>query len=85
MQKEDFILLSITRKIGMLWDQGEVIAERSYYECQITLFLFEDYFVEVFFNREKNEIIGIELQDNQQILYCYVNDIDLSQLTNLLH
>ena len=84
MNKERFNLLPLAEKVEWLWDHGEVIAERAYYDCNITLFLVDGIFVEVFFHRIKEEIIGAEIQGSDDILYGYVNDLDLSELIKLL-
>lgn len=84
MNKEQFNLLPLSEKVELLWNEGEVICERAYYDCNITLFIAYGMYVEVFFRRDDREIIGAEIQANSEILYAYVNDLDLSQLTNLL-
>ena len=80
MYKDAFINLTINQKTELLWNYGEIIAEKVYYECNISLFLLENFYVEVFFNRVQNEIVGIEIQENVQILYEYVKDIDLAEI-----
>jgi hypothetical protein len=44
----------------------------------------EDFYVEVFFNREQNVIVSIEVQENNQILYEYVKDLNLNEIVKLL-
>ncbi|MEO6305090.1 MAG: hypothetical protein ABIP51_18170 [Bacteroidia bacterium] len=84
MEKEEFIKLTITEKTEFLWNYGEVVSEKVYYECNISLFLIENYYVEIFFNRDLNEIVSIEIQENAQILYEYVKDLDLNEIEKLL-
>jgi len=84
MTRYDFVLLDLSSKIELLWNEGEIIAEKQYYDCNITLFLFNNFYVEVFFDREENAIRGIELQESSQILYAYVSDLNLQELTKLL-
>jgi hypothetical protein len=83
MNKDAFIKLRIADKVELLWNEGEIISEKVYYECNITLFLLENFFVEVFFNREQNEIVSIEIQENERILYDYVKNLDLNELVKL--
>ena len=85
MYKEEFIKLTIAEKTEFLWNYGEIVSEKVYYECNISLFLLENYYVEVFFNRDLNEIVSIEIQENKQILYEYVKDLDLKEIEKLLH
>lgn len=80
MEKEEFIRISMQDKINFLWNYAEIISQKVYYECNITLFLLDGYYVEVFFNRELNEIVSAEIQDNKQILYEYVKHLDIEEL-----
>jgi hypothetical protein len=84
MNKEEFIKLTIADKTEYLWNYSELISEKVYYECNITLFLVENFYVEVFFNREQNVIVSIEVQENNQILYEYVKDLNLNEIVKLL-
>jgi hypothetical protein len=85
VDKEEFIKLRMADKVEFLWNEGEIISEKVYYDCNITLFLFENFFIEVFFNRVENEIASIEVQDDERILYDYVKNLDLNELVKLLH
>ena len=80
MIKEEFIKLSIPEKMEQLWSDGEFISEKVYYDNNISLFSMEDFLVEVFFNRIYNEIASVEIQENNQILFEYVKDLELTDL-----
>jgi hypothetical protein len=84
MLKEKFKELNLQEKVDYLCKYGEVIAEKVYYECNISLLLVEDFYVELFYNRDLNQIVGIEIQENSQILYEYVKDVDLQEIIRLL-
>ncbi len=84
MAKDDFVKLTIPQKVELLWNEGEIISEKAYYDCNITLFLLDSFYVEVFLNREENEVVSIEIQENAQILYSYATDVSLKELNNLL-
>ena len=84
MGKEEFIKLTVAEKTDYLWSYGETISEKVYYDCNISLFLVEDFYVEVFFNRVVSEIVSIEIQEHHQILYEYVKDLDLNEIVKLL-
>ena len=85
MQKEEFILLNLDEKVEFLWKYAEVISQKAYYDCDITLFLLENYYVEVFFNRVEKQVMSIEIQENSQILYGYVKDLNINEIVRLLH
>ena len=84
MNKEEFIKLTIADKTEYLWNYSELISEKVYYECNISLFLVENFFVDVFLNRDQNVILIIEIQENDQILYEYVKNLDLNEIVKLL-
>jgi hypothetical protein len=84
MNKEEFIKLTIEDKTEYLCNYSELISEKVYYECNINLFLVEDFYVEVFLNRDENVIVSIEVQENNQILYEYVKNLDLNEIVKLL-
>jgi hypothetical protein len=85
MLKENFIELNLQEKIEYLNIYGELIAEKVYYEYNISLILIENFYVELFYNRHLNQIIGIELQENNQLLFEYVKDVDLQEIKRLLY
>ena len=84
MNKEEFIKLTIADKTEYLLNYSEIISEKVYYECNISLFLVENFYVEVFLNRDQNVIVSIEIQENSQILFEYVKNIDLNEIVKLL-
>ena len=85
MLKENFIELNLQEKIEYLNIYGELIAEKVYYEYNISLILIENFYVELFYNRHLNQIIGIEIQENNQLLFEYVKDVDLQEIKRLLY
>ncbi len=80
VDKDEFIKMSLTQKTEQLWNYGEFISEKVYYDNNISLFLLDNFLVELFFNRVHKEIVGIEIQENSQILYEYVKNLELDEL-----
>jgi hypothetical protein len=80
MNREDFIKLSLAQKTEALWNHGELISEKAYYDYNITLFLLDTFYVEIFFDRVEKEIVSVSLQENTQILFGYVKDLKLDEL-----
>jgi hypothetical protein len=85
MLKENFIELNLQEKIDYLNIYGELIAQKVYYEYNISLILIENFYVELFYNRHLNQIVGIEIQENNQLLFEYVKDVDLQEIKRLLY
>lgn len=80
MTRDEFDQMRIQQKLMYLWNHGELIAERSYPGSDVSLFLTDGFFAEVFFDRSCNRVEAIERLDNRHILYCYVKDVDLRPL-----
>ncbi|PBQ30858.1 hypothetical protein CNR22_03400 [Sphingobacteriaceae bacterium] len=80
MTREEFVKLTIPDKMEQLWVEGDFISQKVYYDNDISLFAMDDYLIEVFFNRVSNEIVGVEIQENNQILFEYVKDLELKEL-----
>jgi hypothetical protein len=83
MEKEEFIKLSTAQKTEALWDYGELISEKVYYEYNISLFLLNNFYAEVFLDRLRKEIVSISVQENDQILFGYVKNLGLDELDML--
>ncbi len=84
MLKENFSELNLQEKVDYINKYGELINEKVYYEYNISLILVENFYVELFYSRQLNQISGIEIQENRQLLFEYVKDIDLQEITRLL-
>jgi hypothetical protein len=84
VDREEFIKQNIPVRIETLWNEGEVIAEKVYYDCNITLFLLDNFYVEVFYNRIENQIVSIEVQEDSRILGDYAKNVCLDELLRLL-
>lgn len=80
MIREDFIKLTIPQKMEELWSVGDFISEKAYYDNSICLFALEHFLVEVIFNKSCNEITSVEIQENPQILFEYVKNLELTEL-----
>lgn len=72
-------------RLKLVWDEGELISQKKYYDTTITLFLLHDFYVEVFFDPAINDITSIAIQEHPQILFGYVAGLDLSEIEKLLH
>ena len=78
MDRTKFIKLNLDSRAAIIWQDAEFINTRVYYNAKIVLYQLADYFIEV--TLREDAIESIEIQDDQQILYMYVNDIDINLL-----
>lgn len=83
MGKEEFENMRLQQKLMHLWNHGELIAERSYPGSEVSLFLVDGFFAEVFFDTEHNRLEEVGVQDNRHVLYCYVKDLNLRSLMRI--
>ncbi|QSE97882.1 hypothetical protein [Fulvivirga lutea] len=75
----DFNQLKLKDKIKVLYEEGTFIVAIRYYKYKINLFLFENYYVEVFFNHKLDMIEKIEVMNrNTKRLKFYSDQIKLS-------
>ncbi len=56
-----FANLPLHEKVKKLYFEGEFIVAIRYYKFKINLYLYHDYFVEVFFNHKEDRIDKIEI------------------------
>jgi hypothetical protein len=72
-------VLTIDDQVNITW-QGEFISSIKLKNHCLMLYLAEsDYFVEVFYNASKKEIISIKLADDER-LALYADKVDLKDL-----
>lgn len=84
MHPSEFLAMPLEARLQVLWDEGEFVSRKDFYECQVSLFLLGSYYVEVFLNYELNSITAISIQTNSQVLYAYVAELDIRELEKLL-
>ena len=80
MEKKHFSSLSKIEKIDFVWNYGEIITEVETSSHYNSLFILNNFFVEVKLNKLNNEIASILIQENKNKLYNYVKSINLQVL-----
>lgn len=80
MAPEQFLKLSIEKKLDLLKAEGEYIGARDVTSHFVYLFAFKRFFVEVYKLKSLNQIQWIEVQSNSDILKEYIEDLDLGEL-----
>ncbi len=55
--------LTLDEKIDLLYKQGKFVMGIRYYNYKVNLYLFNDYYVEVFINHKNTRIESISLLD----------------------
>ena len=78
MGKEIFNKLNIQQRIKALYLDGNFVADIRYYQYKINLYLFENFFVEVFYHPADERIEKVEILDNNSSrINFYIDQIKL--------
>ncbi len=80
MEKNYFTTLRTGLKTELTWNYGELITTVETPDMYISLFLLDKFFVEIHVNKQSNELLEVVIQDDTDVLYEYVRDIDLDHL-----
>jgi len=65
MNQMYFSSLPFHEKVKKLYFEGEFIVAIRYYKFKINLYLFHDFYVEVFYNHKEDRIDKIEIFDSE--------------------
>lgn len=80
MEKKYFTTLRTGLKTELTWNYGELITTVETQDTYISLFLLDKFFVEIHVDKQSNELNEIVIQDDTDVLYEYIRDIDLNTL-----
>ena len=77
-----FRTLNTPMKCDLTSKSGELVVTVETIDKIIALFAVDTFFVGIFINRRSIELEEIEAQDDDDVLYEYVKDLDIHQLTD---
>lgn len=80
MEKNYFTSLRSGLKTEITWNYGELITTIETIDKYISLFLLDRFFVEIYVNKLTNELEEVSIQDDNDVLYEYIKDLDLNEL-----
>lgn len=80
MERNYFTALATKFKTEITWNYGEIITTVETSNLYISLFLLDTFYVEIYVDKESNDLINVEIQDDRDVLYAYINDLDISDL-----
>lgn len=73
ISKTKFRQLSIKQKGEYVFQEGDYIGLREYYNHRINLYSLSDFFVEVWYFPAENKIEKIEVMESEKILDQYID------------
>ncbi|MGB3466307.1 MAG: hypothetical protein WBA74_13600 [Cyclobacteriaceae bacterium] len=78
MGKEIFNKLNVHQRLKALYLDGNFITDIRFYQYKINLYLFENFFVEVFYHPAEDRIEKVEImENNSKRLKFYTDQIKL--------
>ena len=77
MEKQNFNTLSQTAKVGYLISSGEIINEIESNDHFTSLFMMDDFYVEIYLDKNTREITSIRVQENTDVLNKYLQNVNL--------
>jgi len=81
MGKEIFKKLNIQQRIKALYLDGSFVTDIRYYQYKINLYLFENFFVEVFYHPVEDRVEKVEILDSKSSrINFYADQIKLTDL-----
>ncbi|PBQ30323.1 hypothetical protein CNR22_00620 [Sphingobacteriaceae bacterium] len=80
MEKTYFTKLSADSKTELTWNYGEIITTVETKDIYISLFLLDTFYVEIYVNKFSNELQEVNLQDDEDILYEYIKDLNINAI-----
>lgn len=80
MEKTYFASLATDTRTELAWNYGEIITTVETKDYFISLFLLDNFYVEIFIDRLTNELIDIGIQDDDDVLYEYIKDLGIDSL-----
>jgi len=84
LSKVEFMNISFFEKVKKVYFEGEFIVAIRYYEYKINLYLYNNFYVEVFYNHKKDMIDKVEVLSYQPSrIKFYADQIKLPADLNL--
>ena len=80
MEKRYFITLDTEAKTELTWNFGEQITSVAIKDRIISLFLLDSFFIELHIDSISHELLEINVQEDNDILYAFLSDLDISDL-----
>lgn len=82
MDGNEFKSLSLRQQIKMLYEEGTFVVAIRYYKYKVNLYLFNNFYVEVFYNHKHDLIERIDLLQmrNNSRMKFYSDQVKLPEL-----
>lgn len=76
ISKTKFQKLSLNAKGEWVFQEGQYIGMREYYNYSINLYTLYDFFVEVWYSPDENKIEKIEVLESEKTLDLYIDKMN---------
>jgi hypothetical protein len=75
MNRNEFLALPLSYRQEYLFVRGEIISEIEEEHFYTSLFLLNNYYVEVFLCKRSNQVLTVFLQDDPETLLLYLDKL----------
>lgn len=80
LDSKNFQKQKLNQKINELRKHGEFLTKRNYLHYEVFLYLYNDFFVEVWKTISFGDIFSIDTAPSRSVKETYLNSIDLKKL-----
>jgi hypothetical protein len=79
MDLREFQLMNLNDQVDTTWDQGILLGHREEGKQNMILYRIDNFFSEIHYDQDMNEIIGIRSFESDAPLQPYLDKIDLDE------
>lgn len=80
MKEIEFIALSHAEKVFLVLDQGQELMNRIYIFYNIKLYLFSDFYVEIWYKQTTNKIDKLIVVELDDVVHLYESQINIKDI-----
>ena len=80
MKEIEFIALSHAEKVFLVLDQGQELMNRIYIFYNIKLYLFSDFYVEIWYKQTTNKIDKLIIVELADVVHLYESQINIKDI-----
>lgn len=80
MKEIEFIALSHAEKVFLVLDQGQELMNRIYVFYNIKLYLFSDFYVEIWYKQTTNKIDKLIVVELDDVVHLYESQINIKDI-----
>lgn len=80
MKESEFIALPQAEKVFLVLDQGQELMNRIYVYYNIKLYLYSDFYVEIWYKQTTNKIDKLIVVELEDVVHLYESQINIQDI-----